>query len=87
MQTTYRRIIINFVWAFFFNIIGIPLAAGMFHPLGVQLPPWAAGLAMASQVLARSRVDILTSGVLVCARRLVLAADQQIQATSLQRGP
>ena len=49
LQATYRRIIINFIWAFFFNIIGIPLAAGLFHPLGVLLPPWAAGLAMARQ--------------------------------------
>ncbi|EKX51560.1 hypothetical protein GUITHDRAFT_102823 [Guillardia theta CCMP2712] len=35
-MATYRRIIINFIWAFFFNIIGIPLAAGLFHPLGAR---------------------------------------------------
>jgi len=46
-KVVYRRIILNFVWAFGFNALGIPLAAGVLAPIGVFLPPWAAGLAMA----------------------------------------
>ena len=43
-----RRIRINFAWAFGYNIVGIPFAAGVFYPfLLVQLPPMFAGAAMA----------------------------------------
>ena len=34
----------NFFWAFLFNIVGLPLAAGLFYP--VMIPPLAAGIAM-----------------------------------------
>ena len=46
-RVVYRRIILNFVWAFGFNGVGIPVAAGILAPVGILLPPWAAGLAMA----------------------------------------
>jgi cation transport ATPase len=39
--TIYR----NFGWAFCFNIVGIPFAAGIFYPY--FLPPMYAGMAMA----------------------------------------
>ena len=47
--STYRRIRINFFWAFLYNCVGIPLAAGLFYPLTKPLvvPPAIAGLAMA----------------------------------------
>ena len=39
-----RRIRLNFVWAFGYNIVGIPLAAGLLYPCyGIQLPPMFAG--------------------------------------------
>uniref|UniRef100_A0A7M5WWP0 Uncharacterized protein n=1 Tax=Clytia hemisphaerica TaxID=252671 RepID=A0A7M5WWP0_9CNID len=46
-RTTMRRIRINFVYAFLYNIIGVPIAAGIFFPVGVVLQPWMASVAMA----------------------------------------
>lgn len=51
MRTIYR----NFAWALGFNIIGLPLAAGLGTPWGLQLPPSFCGSAMAfSSVLVVS---------------------------------
>ena len=41
-----RNIRENLFWAFFYNAIGIPLAAGALTPLGVDLDPMFAALAM-----------------------------------------
>ncbi len=47
-KVTMRGIKQNLFWAFIYNIIGIPLAAGVFYPLfGWLLNPVFAGLAMA----------------------------------------
>lgn len=46
---TMRGIRQNLFWAFIYNIVGIPLAGGLFYPLfGWLLNPMFAGLAMAS---------------------------------------
>ena len=46
-RTTLRNIHENLFWAFIYNIIGIPLAAGVFiHLLGCQLNPMFAAAAM-----------------------------------------
>ncbi|MFA7308957.1 MAG: heavy metal translocating P-type ATPase [Patescibacteria group bacterium] len=47
-KMTMRGIKQNLFWAFFYNIVGIPLAAGLFYPIfGWLLNPVFAGLAMA----------------------------------------
>merc|ERR1711916_13375 len=47
-RVTYARIRHNFFWAFVYNCIGIPIAAGVFYPLvRITLPPAVAGAAMA----------------------------------------
>ncbi len=59
-RATYSRIRLNFCWALGFNAIGIPVAAGVFVPAGVLLPPWAAGMAM-----ALSSVSVVCSSLLL----------------------
>jgi Cu+-exporting ATPase len=47
-KITMRGIKQNLFWAFFYNIVGIPLAGGLFYPFfGLMLNPVFAGLAMA----------------------------------------
>ena len=45
-RTTLRNIHENLFWAFFYNTIGIPLAAGVFIPLGLTLNPMFGAAAM-----------------------------------------
>ncbi len=47
-KNTMKTIKQNLFWAFFYNILGIPLAAGLFFPIfGLLLEPVFAGIAMA----------------------------------------
>lgn len=47
-RATLVRIKQNLFWALFYNVLGIPLAAGVFYyPFGITLSPEFAGLAMA----------------------------------------
>lgn len=47
-----RNIRQNLFWAFFYNVLGIPLAAGLFYPsLGLLLNPMIASLAMSMSSL------------------------------------
>ena len=56
-----RRIRINFVWAFGYNVAMVPFAAGVLYPwLLVQLPPMFAGLAM-----ALSSVSVVCSSLML----------------------
>lgn len=60
-RRTYKRIRWNFLWAFGYNVLMIPIAAGVLYPFtGIMLPPWVAGLAM-----ALSSVSVVMSSLLL----------------------
>lgn len=60
-KATIRTVKQNLFWAFIYNSVGIPLAAGLFYPLfGIFLNPMLAGLAM-----ALSSVSIVTNSLLL----------------------
>ena len=59
-KKTFHRILLNLFWAFIYNVIGIPIAAGVFSGVGLALNPELAGLAMAF-----SSVSVLTSSLLL----------------------
>jgi P-type Cu+ transporter len=60
-RTTFNRIRLNYVWAMGYNVLMVPIAAGVFFPLThMQLPPWMAGGAMAF-----SSVSVVCSSLLL----------------------
>ncbi|KAJ1626309.1 hypothetical protein T492DRAFT_1033601 [Pavlovales sp. CCMP2436] len=60
-KATFKRIKLNFVWAFGFNLVSLPFAAGVLWPLfHVLLPPELAALVMAS-----SSVCVIMSSLLL----------------------
>jgi len=65
-KMTMRGIKQNLFWAFIYNIVGIPLAAGVFYPLfGWLLNPVFAGLAMAF-----SSVSVVSNSLRIKAKKL-----------------
>lgn len=60
-KATLRKIKQNLFWAFFYNLLGIPLAAGLLYPwFGIYLKPEFAGLAMAF-----SSVSVVSNSLLL----------------------
>ncbi len=60
-RACFRRIVSNFFFAYAYNVLAIPLAAGALYPLtGQFLPPWVAALSM-----AMSSVSVVTSSLML----------------------
>lgn len=59
-RTIFNRIRLNYVWAFGYNCLLIPLAAGVLYPVGFSIPPMFASAAM-----ALSSVSVVISSLLL----------------------
>ncbi|KAL9234770.1 hypothetical protein vseg_009599 [Gypsophila vaccaria] len=60
-RKTMSRIRLNYVWALGYNVLAMPVAAGMLFPFtGIRLPPWVAGACMAA-----SSISVVCSSLLL----------------------
>ncbi|XP_012573132.1 copper-transporting ATPase HMA4-like [Cicer arietinum] len=70
-KNTISRIWINYIWAFGYNILGMPIAAGVLYPFfGIRLPPWLAGACMAA-----SSLSVVSSSLLLMLYKKPLKMD------------
>jgi Cu+-exporting ATPase len=64
-KLTFNKIRFNFFWAFIYNILGIPIAAGFLSGIGIVLKPEYAGLMMAF-----SSVSVVANSFLLSSKKL-----------------
>ncbi|HMB66042.1 MAG TPA: heavy metal translocating P-type ATPase, partial [Patescibacteria group bacterium] len=76
-KKTYRKMVGNLFWAFIYNLIGIPIAAGILYgATGYFLPPYLAAVFMAS-----SSVSVVTNALFL--KRFDPRTPQQIKEEKL----
>jgi len=72
-KKTYKKMITNLFWAFIYNIIGIPIAAGLLYGFtGFFLPPYLAAVFMAT-----SSVSVVTNALFL--KRFEPKTEQQLE--------
>ena len=82
-QATLRNIRQNLVWAFGYNVVLIPVAAGALYPVfGILLSPMFAGLAM-----AMSSVSVLTNALRLRAFKAPMRDDREPMLRAPQLAP
>ncbi len=74
-KATVRKMKQNLFWAAIYNVIAIPVAAGILYPLGILLNPAIAALAMSA-----SSITVATNAVLLKTIEPTLRADPHRQA-------
>jgi len=81
-RKTFNRIRLNYIWACLYNILGIPLAAGVLVPAGIVIPPMLAGLCMAF-----SSVSVVLSSLhLKTYKKPVISTDDYFGGEQTKRG-
>ncbi|MFX1377710.1 MAG: heavy metal translocating P-type ATPase [Promethearchaeota archaeon] len=76
-KKTYKKMITNLFWAFIYNLIGIPIAAGLLYAVtGLFLPPYLAAVFMAT-----SSVSVVTNALFL--KRYEPKTPQQIEEERL----
>ncbi|MBD3343211.1 MAG: heavy metal translocating P-type ATPase [Candidatus Lokiarchaeota archaeon] len=76
-EKTYKKMVTNLMWAFIYNIIGIPIAAGLLYGItGYFLPPYLAAVFM-----ALSSISVVTNALLL--KRYDPKTPQQIEEERL----
>ena len=74
-RASYRKMVQNLVWATGYNVLAIPIAAGLFVPWGIDLP-----MAVGAVLMSASTIIVAANAQLL--RRLRL---QHAPATSMPR--
>jgi Cu2+-exporting ATPase len=62
-NASYRKMVQNLGWAVGYNVIAIPVAAGVFAPWGINMPPAAAAVLMSASTIVVALNAQLLRGV------------------------